>query len=159
MSKISGKKHYAHIMFILLIFMMFTFSGVSALLLAVNSYRNIVESESETADYRNNVSYLREVVHQKDIGGKLKVTKIDGGDAIAVDVSDDYVQYIYVSEGYLREMLAKKDGDIAPNLGEKIMEATSLEIKQTGNLLEFELTDENGKIFNSAVSLKTGGAK
>lgn len=159
MSKISGKKHYAHIMFILLIFMLFTFSGVSALLLAVNSYKNIVDSESETADYRNNVSYLREVVHQKDVDGKLKITKIEGGDAIVIDVSDEYAQYIYVSDGYLRELLAKKDGDIAPGFGEKIMEATNLKIIQTGKLLEFELTDENGKVFTSSVSLKTGGAK
>ena len=159
MSKISGKKHYAHIMFILLIFMLFTFSGVSALLLAVNSYKNIVESESETADYRNNVSYLREVVHQKDVDGKVTVSKIGDGDAIVIDVSDEYAQYIYVSDGYLRELLAKKDGDIAPAFGEKIMAASDLKITQTGKLLEFELTDENGKVFNSAVSLKTGGAK
>lgn len=159
MSRISGKKHYAHIMFILLIFMLFTFSGVSALLLAVNSYRSIVESESKTADYRNNVSYLREVVHQKDVDGSLSVAKIGDGDAIIVDVSDDYAQYIYVSDGYLREMLAKKDGDIAPEFGEKIMAASDLKITQTDKLLEFELTDESGKVYTSSVSLKTGGTK
>jgi len=159
MSKISGKKHYAHIMFILLIFMMFTFSGVSALLLAVNSYRSIVESESNTADYRNNVSYLREVVHQKDVDGKIKITKIDGGDAIVIDESEDYAQYIYVSDGYLRELLAKKDGEVAPQFGEKIMEAQDLKITKTGQLIEFELTDDNGIVFTSSVSLKTGGAK
>ena len=159
MSRITGKKHYAQIMFILLIFMLFTFSGVSALLLAVNSYRNIIQSETETATYRNKVSYLREVIHQKDIKGQISVKKIDGNDALVIDVSEDFAQYIYASDGYLRELLAKKDADISLDFGEKIMEAESLDITMDGNVLDIKVTDTDGTVYSSAVSIKTGGGK
>lgn len=128
MTKGRIKKHHIDIIFLMTLFLIFTFSAVSVLLMAIDSYKSVTASNERTASARIATSYVREVVHQNDVNGAVSVDKLDGVDCIKIDEGDGYFLYIYAYDGYLRELNASENSGAGLDMGDKIMEIKDMEV-------------------------------
>ena len=82
------KKHSMDIIFLMVLFLIFTFSAVSVLLMAVNSYRSVVYANEENANTRTAVAYVREQVRANDNAGAIEIGNFDGTKAIKIKKDD-----------------------------------------------------------------------
>ena len=141
-----GTKHHIDIMFLMVLFLIFTFSAISLLLMAVNSYRTVVNASEENASARTAAAYIKEVCHQHDEGGAIAVQSLEGQKAIVIDEGEGYKLYIYAYDGALMELNAKDDSGAGAADGDVIMELTSMEISQYEDFdaIRVDITDTYG---------------
>ena len=157
MSKERTRKHNIDIMFLMILFLIFTFSAVSVLLMAVNSYRSVVYANESNADARTAIAYIRETVRQHDSAGAIDVSEIDGKQCIRMVVAEDYYLYIYEYDGYLMELEAKENSGVTADFGNKILEIKSLEISQEnqGQTLYVDIEDADGGSEHVSIGIKS----
>lgn len=136
------KKHSMDIIFLMVLFLIFTFSAVSVLLMAVNSYRSVVYANEENANTRTAVAYVREQVRANDNAGAIEIGNFDGTKAIKIKKDDGIILYMYSYDGYLMEMETKEGADVTPDFGNKIIEIKDIDFNWINNqLLEVDVVD------------------
>ena len=145
MSKRRGRKHNIDVMFLMILFLIFTFSAVSVLLLAVNSYRAVVEANEKNSNTRAATAYIREKVRQHDKAGSIEIADIDGYEAIKMEEGEGYYLYIYYMDGYLMELEAKDDAGVTADFGNQLLKINGLEFSWKNNqLIEVEVEEATG---------------
>lgn len=137
------QKHNIDIMFLMVLFLIFTFSAVSVLLMAVNSYKSVVYANESNANARTATSYIREEVRQHDANGAIGVGSIDGIDCIEMS-EDGYSLYIYEYQGYLMELESKDGAGATADFGNKILEINSMKISEKDGLINVLIQDKSG---------------
>lgn len=146
MKKDRIKKHNVDIIFLMVLFLIFTFSAVSVLLMAVNSYRSVVYANEENANTRTAVAYVRERVRSYDNAGAVQIIRFDDRDAIEIDEGDGIQLIIYCYDGYLMELETKEGAGVTPDFGNKIIEVNNMELSwKNSQLIELQLEDANGE--------------
>ncbi len=155
MIKRGVRKHHIDIIFLMILFLIFTFSAVSALLLAINSYRSVVKASESQASARVLSSYIREVVRQHDENGGVYVDTMDGTVGIHVDEGDDYFIFIYASDGYLMELNASAYAGATLDFGTKIAAVSDFDAVQVGNLITVSLSDDYGNQEKVDIAVKS----
>ncbi len=160
MKKGHAKKHNIDIMFLMVLFLIFTFSAVSVLLMAVNSYRAVVNSNESNSNARTAIAYIRETVRQHDEAGAIDIAKFDGVSAIEMSEGEGYNLYIYQYDGYLMELEAKDGAGIKAEFGNKILEINSLDFSwQKGkNLILVQIEDASGNNQEVNIGIKSKAA-
>ncbi len=126
------RKHNIDILFQMAVFFMFTFSAILLLLLAVNFYRSIVDRSEKNESARVAVAYIREVIHQNDKQGGISLTEFDKLPCIKIQQEEDYVLYLYLKDGELRELYTKEGAQVSSGDGQKLMELTSMNFSMKG---------------------------
>ncbi|SDB28386.1 protein of unknown function [Pseudobutyrivibrio sp. YE44] len=160
MSKGKVRKHNIDVMFLMILFLIFTFSAVSVLLMAVNSYKSVVYANEENANARTAIAYIREKVRQNDKAGAVQVDTFDGVDAIKLASEDGIVVYIYCYDGYLMEMETKEGAEVTADFGNKIMEVKDMAISGSENqLIHVTVTDTSEKTSDVSIAVKSGGVR
>ena len=150
------RKHNIDIMFLMVLFLIFTFSAVSVLLMAVNSYRSVVFANETNANARTATAYIREEVRQHDSEGAVSVGEIDGIKCIQMSEGSEYSLYIYEYGGCLMELEAKDGAGATADFGNKILEINDMEIKQNGeNEIDIEIEDISGNKNSVVIGLKS----
>ena len=140
------RKHNIDIMFLMILFLIFTFSAVSVLLMAINSYRHVVFANEENANTRAATAYIREKVRQHDSAECLEITDLDGITAIKMDEGEGYALYIYYLDGYLMELEAKERSGVTADFGNKLFEINGMDISWKNNqLIEIEVEETTGE--------------
>jgi hypothetical protein len=144
-------------LFLVFIFLIFTLAALSVLVLAVNFYRGTVKGAEDNENARDVAAYIREVVHQNDAEGGISLVEFDGCQALCMEDESGYVLYVYMNEGTLMELYAKKDSNVSAGDGQKIMELTSfaMEEKDEG-LFVVSYVDASGQPGSVLVSEKSG---
>ena len=155
MKKGRVQKHNIDIMFLMVLFLIFTFSAVSVLLMAVNSYRSVVYANESNANLRTATSYIREQVRQHDSDGAIDIGKIDGIDCIKISEAGGYSIYIYEYNGSLMELEAKDGAGATADFGNKILEIASMDISKSGDLLKVDITEKSGQINNLDIAIRS----
>ena len=136
------KKHSMDIIFLMVLFLIFTFSAVSVLLMAVNSYRSVVYANEENANTRTAVAYVREQIRANDSSGNIDISDFDGIKAIKITKEDGIILYMYSYDGYLMEMETKEGADVTPDFGNKIIEIRDMDFDWINNqLIEVDVVD------------------
>jgi hypothetical protein len=107
------------------------------------------------------VLYLTEKVRQTNASEGISVRQSGEGDALVLGMSAEgerYETWIYVEDGYLREVLLSKGADLAPGIGQKIMPLSllDLELGREG-LLQICVTDITGERYDGKVFLEAAG--
>ena len=126
-------------------FLLFTFSAIVLLLLAVNFYRSIVERGEKNESARVAIAYIREVIHQNDEQGEISVTEFDGVPCIRIMQTEDYVLYLYLKEGELRELYTKEGAKVSSADGQTIMRLKEMAFSmQEPNTIVVECEDMAG---------------
>ncbi len=160
MSNTRLKKHNIDIMFLMILFLIFTFSAVSVLLMAVNSYRSVVNANEEGSNARAAMAYIKEVVRKNDDTGVIAISNIDGVNCLEIR-QDGYSSYIYAYDGYLMELTAKDTAGATVDFGDKIIKVNSFDISWIDDYrtLLVEIEDASGNMHEVDISVKSGGVK
>ena len=146
MNKSRLRKHNIDIMFLMILFLIFTFSAVSVLLLAVNSYKAVVVSNEKNSNTRAATAYIREKVRQHDKMGSVEIADIDGIEAIKMHEGEGYYLYIYCLDGYLMELEAKEDAGVTADFGNQLIAINGLDFSWKNNqLIEVEVEETTGE--------------
>ncbi len=157
MSSGKSRKHNIDIMFLMILFLIFTFSAVSVLLMAVNSYRSVVYANESNADTRTAVAYIREAVRQHDSAGAIDISTIDGIDCIRMSEGGEYYRYIYEYDGYLMELEAKEGSGATADFGSKILQINALEVsmENSSNTIDVDIENANGEKEHVTIGIKS----
>ena len=157
MSKAKSRKHNIDIMFLMILFLIFTFSAVSVLLMAVNSYRSVVTANESNANARTAIAYIRETVRQHDSGGAVDISQIDGTDCIRMSEGEGFYLYVYEYDGYLMELEAKEGSGVTADFGDKILKINSMDFEKDSesNTIYVNIEDENGEKEQVSIGIKS----
>ena len=157
MNKGKGRKHNIDIMFLMILFLIFTFSAVSVLLMAVNSYRSFVTANESNANARTAIAYIREAVRQHDSGGAVDISQIDGTDCIRMSEGEGFYLYVYEYDGYLMALEAKEGSGVTADFGDKILKINSMDFEKDSdsNTIYVNIEDENGEKEQVSIGIKS----
>lgn len=157
MGKGKGRKHNIDIMFLMILFLIFTFSAVSVLLMAVNSYRSVVSANENNASARTAIAYIREAVRQHDRAGAVVVSKIGDLDCIRLSEGEGYYTYIYEYQGYLMSLEAKENSGVTADFGDKILEIKSVAFEQEAdsNTIYVNIEGKSGDFEHVSIGVKS----
>lgn len=151
------RKHNIDIMFLMVLFLIFTFSAVSVLLMAVNSYRSVVFANEANSSARTAIAYIREEVRQHDKNGAISLEKFDGNDCIKMSEGEGYSIYIYQYDGYLMELESKDGAGVTAEFGNKILEVKSIEFSEgeSKNTINVQVQDALGDTQKVVIGIKS----
>ena len=146
---------------VLLLLGVFAVCVLSVLLTGAEGYRRLTERDRESYNWRTAAQYLTTRVRQADLEGGVTLEDFGGRDALALtEVIDGeaYVTRVYWDGGYIRELFAAADAEMAPEDGEKILEADGLNFfpGPTGGEIIAELTDSAGETTRLVLALRSG---
>lgn len=156
MKKETEKRHSIDILFQMVIFLLFTFSAIILLILSVNFYRSIVERSDKNQNARVAVAYIREAIHQNDEQSSVTLTEFDGASCIKIMQADDYVLYLYLKDGELRELFTKEGARVTSDDGQRIMQLQRLDFyMKEDNVIIVECEDSENNYEKVLVTLKS----
>ena len=156
MKKGTEKRHSIDILFQMVIFLLFTFSAITLLILSVNFYRSIVERSDKNESARVAVAYIREAIHQNDEQSGVALAEFDGVECIKIGQAEDYVLYLYMKDGELRELYTKEGARVTTDDGQRIMQLQNLTFTmKDDNVIVVECEDVQGNSETVIVSVRT----
>lgn len=154
----SGQKHQLEGLLALLLFGVFAVCLMAVLLTGANTYRALTERDQAAYDYRVCAQYLAARVRQADRLNGVRVAEFGGRDALILheDINGaDYVTYVYVDDGYLKELFCAASNEVSPGDGEDIMPAQSLSAELSRGVLKLSLTTQDGREAELMLSLRS----
>lgn len=159
--KTDSEQHFiVDILFILALFGVFAVSALMLVTIGADVYKNTVDDMGTNYETRTATAYITEKIRQNDsiLGGDtsasnhILVDDIEGIPALKMLQNidgTDYSTYLYLYDGYLKELLINTDYDLgekAPSAGENIMPLSDFTLAQVkSNLLCITLTTTDGE--------------
>ena len=145
----------------LLLFALFAVLVLGVLLSGAGVCRRLTERDREAYGWRTAAQYLTTRVRQADLEGGVTLEDFGGRDALALTEEiggEDYVTRVYCDGGYIRELFSSADADLAPEDGEKIIEADALKFSPGPADREIiaEITDTDGGTTRLVLALRSG---
>lgn len=148
-------QHHMDGLLLLLLFGVFAVCVLSVLLTGAKAYRRLTLRDQEAYRRRTCVQYIATRVRQGDMEGAVTVEPFGEGDALVM-AKDGYVTRVYWHDGWLMEMYAGEDVQLAPEDGEKIMELDGLAMSMDGGLLTVEVDGGDAGTDTLRLSLRSG---
>jgi hypothetical protein len=148
------KKFIVDILFVLVLFGVFTISALVLVTIGADVYKGTVNSMHSNYEVRTSASYITEKIRQNNISvsgeNNIQAVTLGGYDALCLpkQVNDTtYYTYLYCHDGYLKELFTNDSASLGENIlsaGQNIMEASSLNIEEPEpGLLSIELCFED----------------
>ncbi len=132
------------LLFVITLFILFAVSSMAIVAIGADVYESAVVSMEENYTDRTAYQYLTEKLRQYDRDSRIDVATFGDSDAIVLSESvydTNYVTYIYLYDGYLRELVIKEGADVAPASGQTVIEADSFNVtKKSDNLINISIT-------------------
>jgi hypothetical protein len=121
------------------------FAVLSLLLVAIGTqaYRSVVNASDVNSDARCGVNYLLNRTRSCDINGGAS---IKNGALVLPSLLDgeEYEVYIYLYDGWLTEQFVGEGEEFAPECGEKLIEAETMELAEEGGLIRVRIGMASG---------------
>ena len=140
----------------LLLFGVFAVCVLSVLLTGAKAYRRLTERDQAAYSRRTCVQYIATRVRQADDLNGVAVEPFGEAAALVLQENGGYATKVYWYDGYLMELYAAADADLAPEDGEKIMELQSLDFSLEDQLLTVEVTSSQGVRDSLRLFLRSG---
>ena len=143
-----NRSHVIDLIFPLAVLFVFAASSLVVLLLSVHIYTG--QTTQAESNYRTGtpLSYIEEKVRQNDVEGGIAIETLDGTECLALKDSSggiDYTTYLYVSDGWLKELFVRDDADVSLSAGKNIIEASDFTVSELDNgLYRITITDTDG---------------
>ena len=134
----------------LIVLTLFGAYAVSAMILSAigaDIYSIGASNIENNYDMRTGALYLSEKIRQNDVENSIRIDQISGRDALVLTENKSgmgYESWIYVHNGYLREILLPPKSQFNPSAGQVIMPMKMIEADFNEQLLNITLymTDE-----------------
>lgn len=149
------------ILFLLALFGVFLISALFIVLFGARIYKKTANDMETNFNARTSVSYITEKIHRNDIAGGVAIANTDGSDMLMLRQFTDYgtyVTYLYLSDGYLREITLSENAPLEKSAGAKILALNDFSIEEiNASLLEFYMTDASDTPTTFFVSINAKG--
>ena len=122
--------------FVLLVFCVFTGSVLLTLALSAGMYQQMTAISSTGRNDRIALSYVRTRVRSIDNGNQVSVGTFNGISSLEIReyfFGRYFVTYIYLFEGWVRELFHEEGEIFTPGAGTPIIESNKLEFEQLEN--------------------------
>lgn len=131
-----GKGHSSQFLVSLALTLVFLVIAFFTTALGAGIYRDTVEASNGNSEIRTDLLYITQRVHRAE--GEVSILSFGGSDALALTSEEngiEYVTYIYVYEGALRELTAQAQAEADPSLGQSVFSAERLSLSADGRVL------------------------
>ncbi len=128
-----SKKHVIDVTFPLAILFVFAVSALLVLLLSVHIYGEQTDKTKQNYESFTPLSYITEKVRQNDAKGTISIEELDGISCLTLHGSSSdatYSTYLYVYNGWLKELTIRDDTTGSLEAGKNIIEANDLQIQE-----------------------------
>ena len=148
--------------FVLMIFCVFAVLVLMVLTTSGGIYQNMNDISHDGYNEKTCLSYVWSKVKTEDTAGKFSVGDFHGIPALCLkEVYDGslYHTYIYLYDGWVREMFFEADLDFAPEDGTPVIETDTFMVEQRDHGL-IEVTTDAGHllIYPRGQNIVTGGS-
>ncbi len=151
-------RHTIDTLFVITLFCIFAMCSILIIAVGAGVYKKTITNWEEHFTTGTSISYLTEKVRQSDASGSVFAGNYDGNDALVIkQVFNDeaYYTYIYLYDGYLKELFAKEDAEVIPEAGENIFEIKDFRVYEASDLITMTITDNYGKESTLTLSTKS----
>ena len=141
-------KHAIDLIFPLAVLFVFAASSLLVLILSTHIYTGQIDHAKSNYQSYTTLAYITEKVRQNDTTGSVSIQKINGTSCLALKGTSDefsYTTYLYVSDGWLKELLIRDGTKASLSAGKNIIEAKKLVIKELKpQVYQITVTAEDG---------------
>ncbi len=130
------KKHTIDILFVLILFGAFAISALMLVIMGSTVYSHTVDNMEGNFDNRTSYAYITEKFRQSDRKNAISVEEINDNSSFVFteEINEEiYHTYLYIHEGYLKELFLKDNTSLPLKAGNKILEADSFVINRINN--------------------------
>ncbi len=145
MRKHIENRHIVDTLFVLTLFAVFAICSMLLIAFGANIYQKTINNYEEHFNISTSVAYINEKIRQNDDSGAIELSSFGSSDAFRLtsyynDVK--YYTYIYMDDGYLKELYAKSESKLSPKAGKKLLPINSFDISVIDNgLFTYTITD------------------
>lgn len=137
------KKHSIDVLFVIVLFCVFSLSVISLTGTGAKVYQNIVDNMSLNHSLRTSSAYVVNKIRQADSEGNVSIGTYAGCDALILTeeiYNITYCTYLYYYNGKLKELFTRQGQVFDPACGTDIIEAESFKmIKMSDSLFRFDI--------------------
>lgn len=145
------KKHTVDILFVLILFGVFAFSALMLVIMGSSVYNKTVNTMEDNYSSRTSYTYITEKFRHADQEYSISIKDVNGNHAFVFQEiinNEKYETYLYIHDGYLKELFIKKGDSVPLEAGNIILKASALTItKETEQL--FHCTIETNELITS----------
>ena len=146
-------KHIIDTLFVLTLFAVFALCSMLLIAFGANIYQKTVSNYEEHFNITTSVAYITEKLRQGDDSNAIDMISFGDGNAFRIlsTYNDtDYYTYIYMDDGYLKELYAKADKTLSPRAGKKLLPINSFKLtKDEYGVFTYTITD----MYNSSMTV------
>ena len=159
--EVKQQKHIIDILFVLTLFGLFALSAIFLISVGADVYSKTVDHMDENFDTRTSMAYITEKIRQSDKDGAITIGQLENRDAIIIcsQIADTpYYTYLYEHEGYLKELLVRKDIPLGPEAGQAILPVSGFYLTPVNDhLLNCRISLDKDQSYNLWISVHSGG--
>lgn len=161
MNRRNDNKHTVDMLFVLTLFAVFAVSASLLIAFGASVYKNTIDSMDEHYNLSTASAFITEKLHQHDEADSVNVSSFGDGDALVLtEVYDGrtYCNYIYIYDGYLRELFTAADVNLSPEAGAGILPVEEFIVrKNSEGLVSVSLKDDDGRMIDTSVYIHSSG--
>lgn len=155
----SENKHMVDVLFVLTLFFVFALSSLTLVILGANVYRTTVDHMSNNFNTRTSYAFVTQKFRQQDNEGMVTIGEFDGHEAVILSEAVGgtlYNTYLYESDGYLCELLARADVNLGADSGSKVIKINDYSVKKINDkLYQFSIDPVEGEKVSIYISTHT----
>lgn len=141
----------------LLLFGVFAVCVLLVLITGASAYRRLTDRDQDSYLRRTGVQYIAAHIRHADGVDVVRIEPFGGVDALVLaDEGGEYLTRVYCYDGWLMELYCAADAGMEPQDGEKVLQASGLELAEKDGLLEAVLTSPKGDRDTLRLSLRSG---
>ena len=159
--EVKQQKHIIDILFVLTLFGLFALSAIFLISVGANVYSKTVDHMDENFDTRTSLAYITEKIRQSDGEDAVSVGKLEDKDAIIITThgsDSDYYTFLYQHDGYLKELMVRKDITLGPEAGQNILQVSDFSVTPINDkLMKCHISINAEQSFDLLISVHSGG--
>lgn len=140
-----------HVLFSLSLFLIFVIGSFFIITYEIMGYQNIITSSKQEDELLLPLSFINTKIKSNDSYQTCEITEIDNVACLKIKTSQT-TTYIYLHEGYLKELYVSNDYIPKLNEGSKLFVIDNINMSQQDGLLEFTVV-KNGARKSIAIYL------
>lgn len=154
------QRGHIELIFPVVLFLVFTLSALFIILYSARTYQHIVEESSKQYDMSTSMAYLTQKIHAADSMHSISLGDFGGIDSLNIFEEiegNTFVSYIYVYDGYLRELFTSaKAVGVSPSAGTALFPANSFKADYiNGGLLSLTIESEEGEVSTQLITIRS----
>ena len=163
--ELSINNRKTNILLPLALFFAFAICSLVVLLFASTIYRKTLDSSVQNDAVNTALSYISEKIQNEEGAEALYLPDEEPAGILPDEITDaivlcfvhndaSYYTYIYIYDGFLRELTFKEGSSVSPSTGTQLLSLSELNAERlSDDLIKISCSDENGNTGSQLISL------